>query len=73
MHGDDFLILGDSQQLKWLGDNMRESYDIKMDILGPGDDGTVTVIKILNRILRWEHDGIAYEPDQRHVDQGVGS
>ena len=47
---------------------MKGAYDIKMDMFGPGDNGTVTERKILNRALRWESDEIAYEPDQRHAE-----
>ena len=29
-------------------------------------------IRILNRVIRWETDGIVYEPDQRHAEMLVG-
>ena len=28
VHGDDFVITGEADQLKWLGDRMREKYDV---------------------------------------------
>ena len=35
-HVDDFLVLGRPQELRWLGKNLRETYDTKSQILERG-------------------------------------
>ena len=40
-------------------------YEIKVEILGP-EKGHKQEVRVLNRVLRWTAEGIAYEPDQRH-------
>ena len=70
VHGDDFTVVGSSEELEWLGKKMKERYDLKMDVLGP-DQGQVPEVRILNRILRWGQEGIEYEPDQRHAEKVV--
>ena len=67
VHGDDFVIVGAEEQLKWFGDKMKLKYELKMETLGPGE-GQVQEIKILNRITRWCEGSIEYEPDQRHAE-----
>jgi len=70
VHGDDFTIVADEGQLRWLGNEMKSRYELKMDILGP-DAGQVQEVRILNRIIRWTKDGLEYEPDQRHAERIV--
>ena len=70
VHGDDFTIIGNNMQLKWLGDKMRQRYELKMDVLGP-EVHCVQEVRILNRIIRWTKEGIEYEPDQRHAEKIV--
>ena len=33
-----------------------------------GGDGDMKCIRVLNRVVEWRRDGIAIEPDQRHVE-----
>ena len=35
VHGDDFVLIGDETPLQWLGDKMKDKYELKMDVLGP--------------------------------------
>ena len=70
VHGDDFTIIGNNMQLKWLGDKMRQRYELKMDVLGP-EVHCVQEIRVLNRIIRWTKEGIEYEPDQRRAEKVV--
>jgi hypothetical protein len=67
VHGDDFLIVANAEQLKWLEEKLAEEYAIKTEILGP-DPGQVKEVKILNRTLRWCEDKIEYEADHRHAE-----
>ncbi len=67
VHGDDFTSTGTENQLRWLDTQLKSRFEIKTDYLGPGDNHAKQ-LRILNRILSWEHDGIAYEADQRHAE-----
>ena len=53
---------------------MSESFLTKeVGTLGDGA-GEVTELRILNRVVRWSHEGLTYEADPRHVDilrQGI--
>jgi hypothetical protein len=67
VHGDDFLIVADAGQLKWIDNKLKENYETKTEILGP-EAGMVQEVGILNRKLRWMEDKIEYEADSRHAD-----
>ena len=49
VHGGDFLILGDDEQLKWTINEISKRFEIKSEILGP-DMGQQKEVKFLNRI-----------------------
>ena len=53
----------------WTGsDKIKAKYPVKFrGHMGPGDQDE-KVIRLLNRIITWEDDGITWEPDPRHVD-----
>ena len=73
VHGDDFTVLGHEDQLDWFKDAMSDRYEIKLKArLGPNvkDDKSV---RILNRVVWWDSDGIHYEPDQRHTNLLIDS
>ena len=71
VHGDDFIITGDSMQLAWIESRLNEGLIHKrLAILGldDGDDKTVT---ILNRLVTWvclsgSRNQIEIEADPRH-------
>ena len=68
VHGDDFTILGTDKSIRYIEDEMRKKYQIKMrGVLGP-DRHDCKEITILNRILRWTPYGLEYEPDPRHAE-----
>ena len=68
VHGDDFTILGNDDQLDWIRTRMQERYTLKTrGRLGPEPEDDKE-IRILNRILQWNQEGIWYEPDPRHVE-----
>ena len=66
VHGDDFLIVADSIELKWLEQQMKERYEVKCNTLGP-DEGMQREARILNRTLKWLANGITYESDTKHA------
>jgi hypothetical protein len=68
VHGDDFTNLGSESQLLWLKERFLERYEIKVSgIMGPGVND-VTSARVLNRLITWHSDHIAYEADPRHVE-----
>jgi len=68
VHGDDFVFSGNDGDLDWVQGCMQKSFLVK--IVGRLGDGCKDVkeIRILNRIVRWEADGIYYEADPRHAE-----
>ena len=68
VHGDDFTVLGYIDDLDWFNKEMNTKFEVKCrGIIGPAP-GDLKSIKILNRIIEWDNDGIQYEPDQRHAE-----
>ncbi len=68
IHGDDFTILGSSENLDWFRSKMEEIFEIKVRArLGParGDD---KADRLLNRVFTWTGEGIIVEGDQRHAE-----
>ena len=75
VHGDDFLVAGPLNSVRWLQTKMRAKYEIKTDILGPIEEGCKQEIHVLGRTLRWTKKGIEYEADARHaklIIEGLG-
>ena len=69
VHGDDFITVGERKNLDWLDAELRKSFEIKTEILGPdAGKGEHAEIRILNRILRWDGAGITWEADPRHSE-----
>ena len=67
VHGDDFTSTGSTRDLAWLKVQFETKFEITAKVLGP-EAGQEREIRVLNRILRWESNGIVYEPDQRHAE-----
>jgi hypothetical protein len=68
IHGDDFTLLATEKSLDWFRQVMTEKFEVKFrGWLGPEkkDD---KAIRILNRIVQWDDQGISYEADQRHAE-----
>ena len=51
VHGDDFLLVADQEQLHWLNKKMQEEYEIKFQVMGP-EKHLCQDVKILNGTLR---------------------
>lgn len=68
VYGDDFTILGAEHHLDWFKNQIKEVYEIDFKArLGP-DVGDTKVVRLLNRIIEWKHDGIYMEADPRHAE-----
>ena len=68
VHGDDFTSLAVESELLWLRDSLKTIFLIKdRGALGP-ESHDLKEIRLLNRIIAWESDGIRYEADQRHSE-----
>ena len=66
IHGDDFTVLAQEDQLDWFRREISKEFDAKFrGRIGP-DITDDKAIRILNRIVTWTPEGIKYEADQRH-------
>ena len=65
-HVDDFLGAGEVQHLKWLRDELENTYELKVQIAGwqPGDAREVS---FLGRTISLFNTGIGIEGDDKHV------
>ena len=69
VHGDDFIIEGEEEDLWWVHDELKQKYIVKMrGILGPEDSDAKEVV-VLNRVLSWEGGTFKYEADPRHAEK----
>ena len=67
VHGDDFVSEACKADLVWFDKALGKHFELKTEVLGP-DSGEVREVRILNRVLRWEKEGITWEADQRHAE-----
>ncbi len=68
VHGDDFTSCGPEDSLRWLDSVLQAEFELKTEFLGPDPARHVQEVRILNRVVRWEAEGLVYEPDQRHAE-----
>ena len=68
IHGDDFTILGHSDQLDWFRSEIQGKFEVKLrGRIGPSSNDDKT-IRLLNRVFEWTERGILFEADQRHAE-----
>ena len=67
VHGDDFVSVGDGDDLQWFSQVLRRSFEIKSTTIGH-DVGDKKQVKVLNRIITVTTTGFEYEPDIRHAE-----
>ena len=67
VHGDDFVCVGEAEELRWLEEKLNERFEIKSKMMGLRD-GESREERILNRDIRVSENGWEYEADQRHAD-----
>ena len=64
VHVDDFLIIGNFHEVKWLEMRLRDEFEIKSTYVGRNHQKEV---KYLNRTICWTEEGITVESDNKHV------
>ena len=68
IHGDDFTFLGTDDALDQAEAMMKKRYEVKIrGRLGPQKQDDKS-IRLLNRIITWDEEGITWEADQRHAE-----
>ena len=68
VHGDDFTALGTATALDLYEAGMSKAFEVKLrGRMGP-EPNDLKEIQILNRIVRYNDDGLTYEADPRHVE-----
>ena len=68
VQGDVYISTGMPQDLKWRRQQLEAKYQVKTQVLGPGEE-EVRQVKVLNRVVTWDGArGITYEVDPRHVE-----
>ena len=65
VHGDDFVSVGDVEDIKWLQNKLEERFELKTTVVGKEEESEG---RILNRIIRCTKQGWEYEADQRHAE-----
>ena len=67
IYGDDFTLLGDEKALDWFRKEIKAEYACEFKArLGP-DGNDDKSVRLLNRIVEWNNEGITIEGDQRHA------
>ena len=56
VHGDDFVTIGDQEELQWLKTELERTFEISIAVIGH-DEGLETAEKVSNRILSVVDDG----------------
>lgn len=68
VHGDDFTLLGTRTSLRWFEQEFGTAFEIKIRGIFGEAPMCQKEIRILNRILRVEKWGLAFEADPRHAE-----
>ena len=66
VHGDDFTLGGDDEDLDWIEKLMKEWYEVKVRARLGGDQRDDKSIDVLGRRIVWTSRGIEYEADPKH-------
>ena len=69
VHGDDFTTVGGKPDLDWFESEMEKKYELTIGPrIGPGPDDAKEGM-VLNRVVRWTADAIAYEAAPRQAEK----
>ena len=69
VHGDDFVAVGDREEIRTFRQQIANRFTVKDKIVGMKTaEGEITETRVLNRIVRITPNGWEYEADQRHAD-----
>ena len=66
VHGDDITIGGERSAVECLIRMISKNYEVKKQVIEEDLDLEKSG-RILNRVIKWNHNGITSEADQRHV------
>ena len=68
VHGGDFAALGCRKDLEWCAEGLSLSFELNIKTrVGDGEDCCKDV-RVLNRIVPMDSEGLYYESDPRHVE-----
>ena len=67
VHGDDFVAIGNDEDLMETQRTLSEKYKIKTEKLG-GQKGDAKEIRVLNKVIRHTDEGLELEADPRHAE-----
>jgi len=65
VYGDDFTILGSEHPLDWFKNEIKRVYEMDFKARVGPDEGDTKMVRLLNRTIEWEHDGIYMEENKR--------
>jgi len=74
VHGDDFLLVGSEEELRWFDEILNAKYTARWEALLGKDGNEAQEMFFLNRLVRYYPDGaeggerLEIEADARHVD-----
>ena len=74
VHGDDFLLVGSEEELRWFDEVLNAKYTARWEALLGKDGNEAQEMFFLNRLVRYYPDGaeggerLEIEADARHVD-----
>ena len=66
VHGDDFVLCGLEEDLKWAAQHIQQAFEVKVRALIGEDKGDDKEAVVLGRTVRWRSWGLEYEADERH-------
>ena len=67
VHGDDYFSSGAVEDLRRMKNKIAEKLSLKMTVIG-WEEGEKKEVQFLNRVVRYEDQGVFFEPDLRHTE-----
>ena len=67
VHGDDFVAVGSEKATQKLRKSPENAYKVKCEVLGVGT-GELDEIRVLNRAIRHDGQGLTLEADPLHAE-----
>ena len=68
VHGDGLMFTAIEEDLKWVHKALERRILLKVVGTIGGDSWDLKELRVLNRVLRWQEWGIAFEADPRHAE-----
>ena len=59
VYGDDFTVLGNTEQLDWFRKQIAKRYEVKFKARLGGDKSDDKAVFLLNRPIQWDENGIS--------------